>query len=143
MPERVVGSVTTALEARGVPLYTASVIALGAAYKPNVGDPRRSPAIEVFEGLCDRVDVTLVDPHVEPLEARIPLTNDVGESELSAADAVVLLVDHDAFDLNRIGDTAEFVYDAKNAMPADVSATVVTLGETLTRADSSTKVPRQ
>ncbi|WP_251344436.1 nucleotide sugar dehydrogenase [Haloplanus halophilus] len=128
MPDRVVDGVTTALEARDVSLDDASVLAFGAAYKPNVSDPRHSPAIDVFEGLRGHADVTLVDPHVDPEEARIPIVDAVSDGEIEAADAVVLLVDHDAFDLERIGDRASFVYDAKNAMPADTSATVVTLG---------------
>jgi hypothetical protein len=35
------------------------------------------------------------------------------------------LVDHDAFDLNRIGKYAQFIYDTRNAVPTDVDATVV------------------
>jgi len=136
MPGRVVDGVTTALEARGISPTDASVLALGAAYKPNVGDPRRSPAIEVVKDLRQYADVTLVDPHVDPEEARIPITEAVSDDEIGAADAVVLLVDHDVFDLERIGEVASFIYDSKNAMPADTPATVVTLGEPATCAGS-------
>ncbi|MFC7041698.1 nucleotide sugar dehydrogenase [Halonotius sp. GCM10025705] len=129
MPERVVEGVTTALKARGVAVDEASVLAFGAAYKPNVGDPRHSPAIEVFEGLCRHTNVTLVDPHVDSGEMTVPVTATVSDETIEMSDAVVLLVDHDVFDLDRLGEHASFVYDAKNAMPSDTSATVVTLGE--------------
>lgn len=129
MPGRVVEGVTTALEARGVGLDTATVLLLGAAYKPNVADPRHSPAIEVFESLRPLTDATLVDPHVDPAEAGVPIEASVSDATLAEADAVVLLVDHDAFDLDRVGDRARFVYDTRNAMPENASATVVTLGE--------------
>ncbi|QKY15586.1 nucleotide sugar dehydrogenase [Halorubrum sp. CBA1229] len=135
MPDRVVEGVITALKARGVTLTDASVLALGAAYKPNITDPRNSPAIEVVKSLRQQTNVTLVDPHVDSEEARIPLTNTVSDETVQAADAVVLLVDHDAFNLTRLGNQASFVYDAKNAMPEDASATVVTLGETAEAAD--------
>lgn len=141
MPGRVVEGVTTALEARGVPLEDASVLAFGAAYKPNVGDPRHSPAIDVFEELRRHADVTLVDPHVDPEELWVPVTESVSDATIEAADAVVLLVDHDAFDLVRLGEHASFVYDAKNAMPDDTSAVVVTLGETTARVDTAVEEP--
>ena len=129
MPGRVVEGVTTALEARGVGLDTATVLLLGAAYKPNVADARHSPPIEVFESLRSLTDTTLVDPHVDPAEAGVPIEASVTDDMLADADAVVLLVDHDAFALDRVGDRARFVYDTRNAMPENVSATVVTLGE--------------
>ena len=135
MPERVVEGVITALKARGVALSDASVIAFGAAYKPNIADPRNSPAIEVVKTLREQTTVTLVDPHVDAEEARIPLTDTVSDETIKTADAVVLLVDHDTFNLTRLAKHASFVYDAKNAMPEDVSATVVALGETAYAAD--------
>lgn len=141
MPGRVVEGVTTALEARGVPLADASILAFGAAYKPNVGDPRHSPAIDVFEDLRRDADVTLVDPHVDPEEMWVPVTDSVSDETIEAADAVVLLVDHAAFDLARLGEHASFVYDAKNAMPDDASAIVVTLGETAGRIDTAVEKP--
>ena len=131
MPERVVEGVITALKARGIALADASVLAFGAAYKENIADPRNSPAIEVVKSLRQQTAVTLVDPHVDAEEARIPLTDSVSNETVKAADAVILLVDHDAFDLTRLGNHASFVYDVKNVMPQDVSATVVTLGETV------------
>ncbi len=130
MPDRVVDGVTDALRARGVDPADATILIFGAAYKPNVADPRNAPAIAVFESLRSTADVTLVDPHVDPLEAGAPIVADVSEERLATADAAVLLVEHDAFDLDRIGRHARFVFDARNAMPDDASATVVTLGET-------------
>ena len=141
MPGRVVEGVTTALEARGVPLEAASILVFGAAYKPNVGDPRHSPAIDVFEELRQHADVTLVDPHVDPEELWVPVRASVRDDTIEASDAVVLLVDHDAFDLPRLGEHASFVYDAKNAMPEDTSAIVVTLGETAGRVDTAVEKP--
>ena len=132
MPHRVVDGVRTALEARGVRLEDASVLVFGAAYKPNVGDPRNSPAISVFEKLQRHTEVTLIDPHVDPKEAQVPIVDNVSGEEIEASDAAILLVNHDTFDLERIGELADFIYDTKNAMPPEVPATVVNLGEATT-----------
>lgn len=139
MPDRVVNDVVTSIEARGTPLSDATVLILGAAYKPNIGDPRHSPAITVFESLQHRTDVTLVDPHVDPEEAAVPVVDSVADETIESADAVVLLVDHDVFDLAHLGERAAFIYDAKNAVPTEVSATVVTLGEDTGRTDTRVK----
>jgi nucleotide sugar dehydrogenase len=139
MPERVVEGVMTALRARGISPDDASVMAFGAAYKPNVGDPRHSPAIVVSEHLRQHTDVTLVDPHVDPEEAQTPVVDTVSDEEIEAADAVVLLVNHDAFDLRRIGELASFVYDTKNVIPVNTSATVVTLGDVDTDVPSRSR----
>jgi len=48
---RVVEEVTTALKTRDIPLGDASMLVSGVAYKPNVGDQRNSPAIDVFGNL--------------------------------------------------------------------------------------------
>jgi nucleotide sugar dehydrogenase len=136
MPDRVIDDVATSIMARGTHLSEATVIILGAAYKPNIGDSRNSPAITIFEGLRHRTDATLVDPHVDSGELEIPIVNSVTDNAIKTADAVVLLVDHDMFDLRRFGEHAEFIYDAKNAVPTDVSATVVTLGEGTRHTDT-------
>jgi len=132
MPQRVIDGVTTAIAARGIDVNRASILVLGAAYKPNVGDPRHAPAIDIIEALQQQMDVSVVDPHVDPAEAGVSITPRVTDEVIESADAVVLLVDHDAFDLSRIGDYATLVYDTKNAMPASTDATVVTLGEAAT-----------
>jgi len=132
MPQRVIDGVTTAIAARGIDVNRASILVLGAAYKPNVGDPRHAPAIDIIEALQQQMDVSVVDPHVDPAEAGVSITPRVTDEVIESADAVVLLVDHDAFDLSRIGDCATLVYDTKNAMPASTDATVVTLGEAAT-----------
>ena len=129
MPDRVVEGVTDALRARGVDPVDADVVLLGAAYKPNVADPRNAPALEVFKMLRETANVTLADPHVDFAEAEVPIVAEVSDEQLADADAVVLLVEHEAFDLDRIGRHARFVFDTRNVMPENAAATVFTLGE--------------
>jgi len=128
MPKLVVDRLLTMLTARGV-TSPASIVLLGAAYKPNVGDTRNSPALEVADGLAEANDVIIVDPLVEPEKVGHPVVRSIEETALAEADAVVLLVDHDAFDFHSVGNVASFVFDTRNVMPEDVEADVVQLGE--------------
>lgn len=129
MPEFVADRLETLLRARGVAIEEATIVALGAAYKPNVGDTRNSPALRVVERLPETTDVTVIDPHTDATNVARRLVASPADVDIKAADATVLLVDHDAFDLHAVGDRADFVFDTRNTMPEDVTATVITLGE--------------
>jgi UDP-N-acetyl-D-glucosamine dehydrogenase len=131
MPQRVADNVITALAARDINPNGASVIVFGAAYKPNIGDCRHSPAIKIVETLQQRLDVTVVDPHVYHREVGVTIEAEVTNEAIAAVDGVIILVDHDTFDFSRIGEHATLVYDSKNVMPENTEATVVTLGEKL------------
>ena len=66
MPRHVVDLVAEALNDRGLALRGARVGVLGVAFKPNVRDPRNSPAADVIAGLRARgAEVAFHDPHVE------------------------------------------------------------------------------
>jgi len=129
MPELVADRTETILTDRGIDLEDASVLALGAAYKPNVGDTRNSPALQVIEALTGQADVTVADPHTASTEVARQLVRTPSLETVRSADIVVLLVDHDDFDLESVGRDASLIFDTKNAMPKDVSADVITLGE--------------
>ena len=129
MPALLAERVQRLLRARGVPPDTASVLALGASYKPNVGDVRNSPALDVLDELPEGADVTIVDPHTDAGDVPWTLLREATDADCRRADVVVLLVDHAAFDLHAIGDAAAVVFDARNAMPEDVAADVITLGD--------------
>ncbi len=115
MPGYVVRRVEAGLDARGTRLSGARVLLLGLAYKPNSADLRESPALAVarlFERAGARVRA--VEPHApgELIPAGIRLVSLTG-AEVRAADVVVLLTDHDAFD-HRTIEQARYVFDARN-----------------------------
>ena len=58
------------------------------------------------------VDPHVVEEHVDSRVIRVELTAD----ELHAADAVVLLTDHDSFDLDRVQRNASFVLDTRHRL---------------------------
>src|SRR5947208_995535 len=65
MPEHVVALVTEALNARKRSVNGAAILALGVAYKANVGDTRESPALEILAALRARgAGISYADPWV-------------------------------------------------------------------------------
>jgi UDP-N-acetyl-D-glucosamine dehydrogenase len=114
MPDYVVRRLQAALNTRRKAVNGSRVLLLGLAYKRNTSDARESPAIQVARKLVAMgAEVRAVDPHVrEPVDARV-VPVELSAEELSAADAVVLLSDHDAFDFELIEQHARFILDTR------------------------------
>ncbi len=75
----------------------AHILVLGVAYKPDIGDTRRSPAFPVID-LLERAGaaVDYHDPHVPAFGARTSV--DLESADPRAYDLVVVLTEHSAFD---------------------------------------------
>jgi UDP-N-acetyl-D-glucosamine dehydrogenase len=119
MPDYVVRRLVEGLNRQRKAVNGATVLLLGLAYKKNTGDARESPARRVAALLLDMgAEVRAADPHVVedgPVDARVvrvPLTAD----QVAAADAVVLLADHDAFELRVVLDHAAYVLDTRHRL---------------------------
>jgi nucleotide sugar dehydrogenase len=118
MPDYVVRRIVASLNQRSLAVNGQTIVLLGLAYKRNTGDARETPSIPIVnELLALGARVQAVDPHVD--EARVPagverveLTAEV----LSNAALVVLLVDHDAFDLDLVAQHAVAVLDTRHAL---------------------------
>lgn len=121
MPEHVVEKLVRALNARGKPVRGSRVLVLGLAYKKNVDDPRESPAFEILDHLLRLgAEVSYHDPFIPraptmrtwpdlpPLESE-PLTVET----LAAADAVILVTDHDGIDYDLVARHAPVVVDTR------------------------------
>jgi nucleotide sugar dehydrogenase len=122
MPDYVVQRLMYALNERGLPLRGQRILVLGLAYKRNTGDARESPARVVAAKLVELgAEVLAADPHVHDLHVphgveRVEPTDEV----VASCAATVLLVDHDAFALERIAGAAPYVLDTRNRLaPAD------------------------
>jgi UDP-N-acetyl-D-mannosaminuronic acid dehydrogenase len=100
----------------------ASIALLGVTYKAEVDDIRESPARRVAELAVERgYDVRLCDPHVKADTPGLPAPLMPLEQALRDAEAVVLLVDHRAFqdlDLDLVAALVgqRRVLDARNAL---------------------------
>jgi UDP-N-acetyl-D-glucosamine dehydrogenase len=120
MPDYVVRRLTDAFNRRRRSVNGSRVLLLGLAYKKNTGDARESPAVRVAELLVQLgADVSAVDPHVvEDIPAlgdRVRRTT-LTAGELAAADAVVVLSDHDEFDFDLVRAHASYVLDTRRRL---------------------------
>jgi UDP-N-acetyl-D-glucosamine dehydrogenase len=115
MPDYVVRRLTHALNRQKKAVNGSRLLLVGLAYKKNTSDDRESPALVIAQRLLDLgAEVRAADPHVveEHVDSRV-LRVDATEEEFAAADAVVLLTDHDAFDLEALNSHARYVLDTR------------------------------
>jgi len=120
MPRYVVTRIMEAMNERGKILKGSKCLVLGAAYKPDIDDIRESPALDVI-GLLQKkgAQVSYHDPYIPCLR-----THDGYEMEsvpdliaaVRAADVVVIVTDHKAYDYKAILDSAKFIFDSRNAL---------------------------
>lgn len=124
MPNWVYRKITDALNNAGKPVRGSKILVLGIAYKKNVDDARESPAIALMEILRDNgADISYSDPHVHKFpkmrEHKFGLQSEPLTPEtLAAADCVVLVTDHDAYDYDVISAHAKLIVDTRGKIPA-------------------------
>ena len=122
MPDYVARRLMLAFNKRGRPVSGSRILLLGLAYKKNTGDARESPAIRVAQLLKDMgADVRAADPHVVEtgaVDAVVECVQPTPE-EISRADAVVLLTDHDAFSIDEISSHASYILDCRHVAAGD------------------------
>ncbi len=121
MPAYVVQRVLLGLNARGKATKGARIVVLGLSYKKNSNDARETPATGVIEGLLGLgADVRVHDTHCDahPLDARAPRVQ-LTVDEVSAADLVVLVTDHDDVDYDLVVRHAPYVFDTRHKLTGD------------------------
>ncbi|MCZ6508480.1 MAG: nucleotide sugar dehydrogenase [Acidobacteria bacterium] len=126
MPRHVVQRVRQAL-GEETNLAGRRILILGLAYKPDVADPRESPAFEIFSLLAaDGADVDYHDPYF-PTAPRMRSWSDLPEktsielnaSTLASYDALVLVTDHSDVDYNLILQHARLIVDTRGTLPVE------------------------
>jgi UDP-N-acetyl-D-glucosamine dehydrogenase len=119
MPDYVVRRLSNALNREKRSINGSRILLLGLSYKRNTGDARESPAIVIADKLVGMgAEVRAADPHVADGRgfsgvARVEATAE----EIAAADAVVILTDHDEFDYQLVSDRARYVLDTRRRLP--------------------------
>jgi len=118
MPTYVVTKVSDVLNLFERSVKGSSILVLGVTYKPNVGDIRESPALDIIEMLQTKgAHVSYHDPFVGRLSienidmASVELT----EATVQAADCVVIATNHESFDYQALIDHAKCIFDTRNA----------------------------
>ncbi|MGH9285968.1 MAG: nucleotide sugar dehydrogenase, partial [Acidimicrobiales bacterium] len=117
MPDYVVRRLVGALNRQRLAVNGSRVLLLGLAYKANTGDARESPAVVVADRLLALgAEVRAADPHVPLGPSDRAVRVECSPEELSRADIVVLLTDHDAFDFEAVARHAPLVLDTRHRL---------------------------
>ncbi|MGD0312732.1 MAG: nucleotide sugar dehydrogenase [Acidimicrobiales bacterium] len=116
MPDYVVRRLILAFNGMGRAISGSRILLLGLAYKRNTGDAREAPGTTIAHLLTSLgADVRVVDPHLSDPTVSYPLV-ELTVEELAAADGVVVVTDHDAFDYELIARHATYVLDTRNRL---------------------------
>ena len=111
MPRYVVSRVLEAMNDRGKALKGSKVLVLGVAYKPDIDDVRESPALDVIAllrkkgALVEYHDPYIPQIHHEREGWKMDSVKDV-MAAVRAADAVVIITNHKAYDYAAILEAA-------------------------------------
>jgi len=118
MPDYIVRRLTVALNRDRKAVNGARILLLGLAYKRNTGDARESPATRIVDLLLGLgAEVRAADPHVVEAHVSAQVTRvEPTPEEVADADAVVLITDHDAFDLPAIAANARYLLDTRGVL---------------------------
>jgi UDP-N-acetyl-D-glucosamine dehydrogenase len=121
MPDYVVRRLVLALNRERKAVNGSRILLLGLAYKRNSGDARESPAMVIAHRLLALgAEVRAADPHVveDVVDSRV-VRVEASPQELSDADAVILLTDHECFDLDAARRHAQLVLDTRRRVEGE------------------------
>jgi UDP-N-acetyl-D-glucosamine dehydrogenase len=126
MPGYVIEKLTLALNERGKAVKGSKILVLGLAYKPDIDDPRESPAFEIIDRLLGLgAEVSYHDPHI-PVAPRmrswpdLPVmqSEDLTRELLESSDGVVVVTDHTMTDYELIARHANLLIDTRGVARA-------------------------
>jgi UDP-N-acetyl-D-glucosamine dehydrogenase len=119
-PYRMMNKISYALNRYSKPLRGSKILFLGVAYKPDIDDPRESPALLVMHEVAKKGAIVLYhDPYIPAV------VDDYGkewegvelsDSLLEEVDCVVFTTNHSCFDVEHIVEKAKLVVDLRNAV---------------------------
>jgi UDP-N-acetyl-D-glucosamine dehydrogenase len=122
MPAYVVARAQKLLNGHRKAVNGARVLLLGVTYKPDISDERESPAQPVGRRLLELgADLSYHDPHIPTWEvngSRLTCVGDL-DAAVAAADLVVVLQAHSAYDLDALAEQASLVLDTRGSVEGD------------------------
>jgi UDP-N-acetyl-D-glucosamine dehydrogenase len=129
MPHFVVEKIAGALNDHSKPLRGSHVHIVGVAYKRDIDDVRESPALDIIHLLAKRgARVTYSDPYVASIKVKgEDLRAEALAPMAAAADCVVIVTDHTAFDYAALVEHARLIVDTRNALKGVASDKIVRL----------------
>lgn len=120
MPHRMQIKIGTALNRHKKSINGSKILFMGVAYKPNIDDPRESPALKVIDEVAGKGgEILFHDPYIE--ECKTPKGNIYKNSKLtdeliSQVDCIVFTTNHTCFNAEEIVTKAKLVVDMRNAV---------------------------
>jgi UDP-N-acetyl-D-glucosamine dehydrogenase len=122
MPSYVVSRLADLLNRSGMALSSSRVLCLGVSYKPEVGDTRESPALDVVRLLDEKgCQVDYHDPFVESVELEGRTWRNVAltDHQLAETDAAIVLTPHRVIDLDSVAARVPILLDTRAATDVD------------------------
>ena len=128
MPHFVVGKIQSALNDHSKPVKGSRIHICGVSYKRDIDDVRESPALDIMLLLRrSGAVISYTDPHVPELKLDdLQLSSQDGDF-LKAADCVVIVTDHSAFNYPDMVRDAKLIVDTRNALKGIKSDKIVRL----------------
>jgi UDP-N-acetyl-D-glucosamine dehydrogenase len=116
MPDYVVRRLMLAFNKLGRSVNQSRILLVGLAYKRNTSDAREAPGTIIADLLSSLgAEVRVADPHLASASVSYPLV-ELTADELAAADGVIIVTDHDAFDYDMIQQSSTYVLDTRNRL---------------------------
>jgi UDP-N-acetyl-D-glucosamine dehydrogenase len=120
MPEYIVRRISNRLNKFAKSINGSKLIVFGLSYKPNTGDARESPALEIVKELIKLgAKVLAVDPYVKDTPGGFEIKRNIDNVNLRDFDLSIILVNHDLFDLNEIAASSNYIFDTRNCIRGD------------------------
>ena len=119
MPRYVTGLVQNGLNEFRKAVKGSRILVLGVAYKPDIDDIRESPALDVIGLLHQKgAIVAYHDPYIPRLVEESLELESVADlmAEVRAADCVVIVTNHSAYDYDAILEESACIVDTRNAL---------------------------
>ena len=117
MPEYVIGRVENILQQRGAELQKSRILIAGVTYKKDIKDLRKSPSLDIIEGLMARqVPVSYYDSHIPYLKINHINLESIALSKrmLGSFDCVIVATDHSMVDYSFILKHSKLIFDTRN-----------------------------
>ena len=120
MPYRMMNKIAFALNRQKKALNGSTVLFLGVAYKPDIDDPRESPALLVMEQVAHKgAKVIYHDPYIPEVmdeHGHKWVGEKLTDELIAKVDCVVFTTNHACFDVAHIVEQAKLVVDMRNAV---------------------------
>ncbi len=120
MPHYLLQRATRLLNDQSRAVKGSRILIVGLAYKRNTGDIREAPSLKLIVLLQELGAIVIgIDPYVE--QHRWPFgveAQHLSQQTLAAADLVIIVTDHEVFDLHLLTNTSTMVFDTRHCLPA-------------------------